>query len=276
MRFADEHMDRLVDIVREANETEVLPRFHGLSAGDISTKNGAIDVVTEADTRAEVFITDALKKLYPNALVFGEEAYSADPRVADGLGDAELAFVIDPVDGTMNFTTGLSMFGTIVAVTANGETIAGLHYEPLQDNRLTVIRGAGAYESTKHGRSAKLKVADPVPVSEMKGVINWAYFPEPYRSRVPALMPKLRFGTSTNCSVFDYWLTSTGRYHFMGNASGNLWDHLAGVLMQEEAGGYAARFDGSAYTPKVKGAEVICAPDRDSWEAVRREIFGIS
>ena len=94
MRFGDEHIDRLVDIVREANETEVLPRFHGLSAGDISTKNGAIDVVTEADTRAEVFITDALKKLYPDALVFGEEAYSADPRVADGLGEGELAFAV--------------------------------------------------------------------------------------------------------------------------------------------------------------------------------------
>ena len=48
-----------------------------------------------------------------------------------------------------------------------------------------------------------------------------------------------------------------------------------GRLMQQEAGGYAARFDGSAYTPKVRGAEVICAPDKDSWEAVRREIFGI-
>ena len=79
--------------------------------------------MTEADVNAERVITKALKARYPDALVVGEEAHAEDPSILPKLGDADLAFVIDPVDGTINFASGLPLFGVMLAVVVKGETV---------------------------------------------------------------------------------------------------------------------------------------------------------
>ena len=91
---------QIINIVRRAARAEIMPRFRRLSDGDIRTKSSATDLVTDADTRAEAMITRALQIAFPSALVIGEEAVAAKPAALEGLAEAQLAFVIDPVDGT--------------------------------------------------------------------------------------------------------------------------------------------------------------------------------
>ena len=96
-------IDRLAHILREAAIAEIMPRFRNLSEADIRQKTSATDLVTEADEAAERWIARECRSLAPDALFLGEESVAADPALLDRLDDAELAIVVDPVDGTANF-----------------------------------------------------------------------------------------------------------------------------------------------------------------------------
>ncbi|MFT4184055.1 MAG: inositol monophosphatase family protein [Rhizobium sp.] len=274
MTFSDADFDHLLATVTEAAALEILPRFRNLGAGDISEKTSAIDLVTEADLLAERHITAALKSRFPDALIVGEEAYEADKSVVPALAHAELAFVIDPVDGTFNFASGLPVFGTILAVVAGGETIAGIIHDPVLGDTVTVMRGAGAYLRRREGQASRLKVATPAPLKDMAGIIAWGHMEEPDRSRISANLAKVRMAFGLNCSAYEYWLVASGRLHFIGHSKLMPWDHLAGVLTHREAGGYTAKFDGTPYRPGETTGGIISAPDEESWRLIRREIIG--
>lgn len=275
MPFSDDDFDYLQAIVSEAAALEIVPRFRNLASGDIAEKTSAIDLVTEADLLTERHITKALKAKFPIALVVGEEAYETDRSVVPALADADLAFVIDPVDGTFNFASGLPVFGTILAVVVRGETVAGIIHDSILRDSVTVMRGAGAYLRRQSGQSSRLKVADAVPLDQMTGLMSWGHMDEPDRSRISANMSKVRMAFSLNCSAYEYWMAASGKLHFIGHSKLMPWDHLAGVLAHQEAGGYSAKFDGTPYRAGETTGGIIAAPDKESWRIIRREIVGI-
>ncbi|MEO5806834.1 inositol monophosphatase [Devosia sp.] len=267
-------VDGLIEIVREAGRVEIVPRFRNLEASDIGQKASDIDLVTQADIGAELHITAALRALYPSAMILGEEAYAADKSVMSGLAEAELAFVIDPVDGTFNFAAGIGLFGTLLAVTRRGETVAGIICDPLQGDVLVAERGSGAFMRRLDGQSRRIAVAPPVSLDQMIGAMTSTYMREPLRTQVGANLAKTRLMMSYGCSAYEYWMVATGRVHFAGHQYLMPWDHLAGVLVHQEAGGHTAKFDGSPYRPGETAGGIISAPDRESWDVVRREIIG--
>jgi len=135
----------LVGLVRDAHPTEIMPRLRNLTAGSIRTKSRPDDPVTDADVAAEARLTTGIAGLWPDAAVIGEEAVSAHPELLKGLDQHELAFVIDPIDGTRNFANCLAMFGGIVAVLCRGQTVFGLVYDPVMDDLVAAVRGGGAW-----------------------------------------------------------------------------------------------------------------------------------
>lgn len=275
MIFHDNDIDFLLSTVREAGATDILPRFRNLEAGAIAEKASSIDLVTEADLAAERRITAALRARFPDALVVGEEAYAEDPSVIDGLAEAPLAFVIDPVDGTFNFAAGLPAFGTLLAVTVAGETVAGIVHDPALGDTLVAVRGAGAQMRRAKGAVTPIKVATPVDLSEMVGIFSWGALEGVRRVEVASNMAKVKMALSLNCSAHEYWLASTGKVHFIGHQKLMPWDHLAGVLVHQEAGGYTMRHDGSPYLPGRTTGGILSAPDKDSWMMIRREILAL-
>lgn len=274
MTLSDTDFDYLMTTVAEAAALEILPRFRNLEAGDISEKTSAIDLVTEADLLAEKHIAAALKVRFPNALIVGEEAYEADKSVVPALAHAELAFTIDPVDGTFNFAAGLPVFGTILAVIANGETIASIIHDCVLGDTVTAMKGGGTFLRRRAGQTKRLSVAAPVPLSAMTGAISWGHMDEPERSRIATNLAKTRMAFSLNCSAYEYWMVASGKWHFIGHSKLMPWDHLAGVLAHQEAGGHTAKFDGTPYRPGETTGGIISAPDEDSWQTIRREIIG--
>ncbi|GES48559.1 inositol monophosphatase [Rhizobium sp. NBRC 114257] len=274
MTFSDTDFDYVMTTVAAAAAKEIMPRFRNLDAGDISEKTSAIDLVTEADLLAERHIITALKARFPSALIVGEEAYEADKSVVPALAHAELAFTIDPVDGTFNFAAGLPVFGTIVAVIANGETIGSIIHDPVLGDTVTAMKGGGTFLRRQTGEARRLTVAAPAPLSAMTGAISWGHMDEPDRSRISANLSKTRMAFSVNCSAYEYWMVASGKWHFIGHSKLMPWDHLAGVLAHQEAGGYTAKFDGTPYRPGETIGGIISAPDEESWRMIRREIIG--
>ncbi|TWB61915.1 myo-inositol-1(or 4)-monophosphatase [Rhizobium sp. ERR 922] len=274
MTFSDTDFDYVMTTVAAAAAKEIMPRFRNLDAGDISEKTSAIDLVTEADLLAERHITTALKARFPSALIVGEEAYEADKSVVPALAHAELAFTIDPVDGTFNFAAGLPVFGTIVAVIANGETIGSIIHDPVLGDTVTAMKGGGTFLRRESGEARRLAVTAPAPLTAMTGAISWGHMDEPDRSRINANLSKTRMVFSVNCSAYEYWMVASGKWHFIGHSKLMPWDHLAGVLAHQEAGGYTAKFDGTPHKPGETIGGIISAPDEESWRMIRREIIG--
>jgi myo-inositol-1(or 4)-monophosphatase len=97
---------------------------------------------------------------------------------------------------------------------------------------------------------------------------------EPDRSRISANLSKTRMAFSLNCSAYEYWMVASGKWHFIGHCKLMPWDHLAGVLAHQEAGGYTAKFDGTPYRPGETVGGIISAPDEESWQMIRRDIIG--
>ncbi|AGB46762.1 inositol monophosphatase/fructose-1,6-bisphosphatase family protein [Mesorhizobium australicum WSM2073] len=273
MTFDDTAIDWLAGILAEAAQAEIMPRFRRLGDGDIRQKTSAADLVTEADVNAERLITARLRDRYPSAMVVGEEACSEDPALLDGLADAELAFTVDPVDGTFNFASGVPLFGVMLAVVVRGETVAGIIHDPVGKDWLIAARGAGSHIRHAHGSLEKVRVAAPVPISQMTGAVSWQYLDEPERSRLARNQTKALSQFAYRCAAHEYRLLASGHAHFVVYNKLMPWDHLPGVLIHQEAGGHAARIDGSAYLPSHVDGGLLVAPDQDSWQELRRELW---
>jgi fructose-1,6-bisphosphatase/inositol monophosphatase family enzyme len=263
----------VTELLREAARIEIMPRFRNLSAGAVRLKSGPLDPVTEADEAAERLIDAGLRRRFPGCVVVGEEAASADPALLRGLDDAELAFVVDPIDGTANYAAGLPLFGVMAAVVRRGEVIAAAIHDPLGDDTALALRGEGAWLGTPDGRRSDLRVAPAAPVGEMTGTVSWRYLPEPRRSQVCGNLPRVAGSWEFRCAAHQYRLAAGGHCHFLFYNRLLPWDHAPGWLLHREAGGYSARLDGSPYTPTETQGGLICAPDQASWHALRAALL---
>lgn len=227
-------------IMADAAERAILPRYQALAAHEVSEK-AKDDVVTVADNEAEDILAEALSRLLPEATIVGEEAVHADPAVLDRLGDA-LCWIIDPLDGTNNFASGNPPFGILVALAERGETIGGWILDPLTGRFCHAERGKGAFigRDPVHARPSgqaspiagiSLLYMDPAKREAVKQHIAPHYTLVDIPRCAAEQYPRLVLGTN-DVSIFERTLP---------------WDHAAGVLFLNEAGGKAARPDGSPY-----------------------------
>lgn len=269
MRFTSSQASEIATLLRDAAQTEIKPRFRRLAQGAIRTKTSMTDLVTDADEAAERVITAQLFRRFPGCVVVGEEATASDPALLGRLAGADLAFVVDPVDGTANFAAGVPLFGCMAAAVVKGEVVASWIYDPMGDDTAIALRGEGAWIEAPDGHRVDLHVAPPAPVDQMIGAISWTYIAEPWRSRLTARMPRLAGGVHFRCAAHEYRLIASGGAHVAVYNRLMPWDHLPGWLLHQEAGGYSARFDGTAYRPEHTAGGLIAAPDKASWEAIR-------
>lgn len=273
MSFAVRDAEIVAEILRDAAQSEILPRFRRLGHGAIREKTSAEDLVTDADVAAEKQIAASLMRAFPGALVIGEESVSERPSLLDELSGAEIAFVVDPVDGTKNFASGLPLFGVMASVIVRGEVAAGIILDPIGDDWSIAVRGEGAWTTSIEGARADLRVAKSNAVARMSGTASWSTLPEPLRSEVCANLSATRSAFNYRCAAHEYRLMAAGDSHFALFSKLMVWDHAAGWLIHREAGGYSARFDGSAYLPSQRSGGLLCAPDEASWQELRAALF---
>ncbi|MGB4106706.1 MAG: inositol monophosphatase [Alphaproteobacteria bacterium] len=259
---ADSH--NIADIIIECAEKYILPRYKALEQHQISSKTSPRDLVTQADLDVEEHLTRVLPELLPGSIVIGEEAASANPALLDQLRDKSLKiWIVDPVDGTHNFVHGKREFGVMLALIENGEARRGWIYDVLGKEMTIGERGGGAFTGSR-----KLKVNSQNSANKMNGHINPWFFPKQYRDHIQSGVKKFSGTHSMACAAHEYLHVARGETQFCIYSRLKPWDHVAGALIVEEAGGYAAKWDGTPYIPADRDTGLIVAAGKEDWQEV--------
>lgn len=249
---------------------ELLPRFRNLAAGDIREK-APNDLVTAADLAMEAALTPALEALLPGSTTVGEEAVAADPAVRDRLASDAWVWVIDPLDGTANFARGNENFGAIVALVHRGETVGGWIFDPLAELMASAVKGQG---TQINGASVAI-AAPPLAVTDQHAALSVRFFPPDHRQRLTGRATEFASNAPRYSAAKDYVRLLRGEAHLALFYRTLPWDHAAGVLLVEEAGGYAASpLTGKAYGPASADPGLLIAAREAQWQAARGFLFG--
>jgi len=262
---------QIINMVRRAARAEIMPRFRRLSDSDIRTKSRADDLVTDADTKAEAMIARALQIAFPSALVIGEEAVAAKPDLLDGIAQAQLAFHIDPVDGTWNFAHGLPVFGVIIAATRYGKPVFGLIYDPVGDDWIIADEEMTPQLQRPFGAAHELKAATSKPLGEMSGIIPLHLFETDRKAQLAATFPDFARVNTLRCSAHEYRMLAQGYMDFSLTAVLHPWDHAAGALIAARAGAHVKMLDGGDYSAARQTGHLLIAPDKPTWSKLKKK-----
>lgn len=235
------HLDTAVAaLIRHVAAEAIAPRYRQLSAQDVTAK-ATDDVVTVADTHAERLLTEGLSALLPEAAVVGEEAAHAEPAIMDRLREG-LCWIIDPLDGTNNFAAGKPPFGVLIALAEDGDCVAGWIYDVLSGRLCTAQRGRGAFVDGARVTAAATR--QQPPVAAISTVFMDAAQREAMRQHI---LPHYTVVDIPRCAAEQYPRLVLGVNDVSIFERTLPWDHAAGVLFVNEAGGKAARPDGRPY-----------------------------
>lgn len=268
---SDSLIDRVSALILEVSASEILPRFQALRHDDIREKKPG-DPVTIADEAAEEALIAGLGRLLPGSLFVGEEAVHHDPSLMDALASTEDdVWVIDPIDGTINFAAGLPLFAVMIALLRNGEPAAAWVYDPVHEVMATAERGGGTWLD---GERVSLS-----PPAELRRLSGCLHLPRENPDMAAALgrnFAKVGPVLVLHCAGLEYQTMLMNRLHFSIYHGTNPWDQLPGLLLLSEAGGKAAHIDDSAYVaaaPK-RSPPLLAAASDAVWCELRDALFG--
>ena len=267
--LTDAQRSAVEGLIKEATAEIVMPLFRNLPKEKISDK-GSNDLVTEADIEVEKRLTKILPELLPGSTVVGEEAVHEDANVLDRLSEEAPVWIIDPVDGTGNFTRGSETFAVMLALAKGGVTEAGFIYAPVTDEMLIVSRGAGVE------LNQTVLTPDPLApdIDKLHGAVHTGNLPKEVQPLVKSRVQQFASNRQLYCAGHTYLQLAKGQISFTLFGRAKPWDHAAGALILEELGGRSAFRDGLPYRPDILGrAALIGARDAGIWETVRDALF---
>ena len=194
--------------------------FGELEQLQVSIK-GPSDFVTNADTKAEKIIIDELTKSRKNYSILSEESGSKENK------DIDNVWIIDPIDGTINFLHGVPHFAISIALKSNNEIVSGLIYDPIKDEMFYAEKNNGAYFNNKRIRVSKRKKIEECLFAS--GEID----NENIKQKTNAKLKTRKSGSA----ALDMAYVASGRYDGYFQKNLNLWDIAAGIIIVKEAGG---------------------------------------
>jgi fructose-1,6-bisphosphatase/inositol monophosphatase family enzyme len=253
-------------LLREVTERVILPRYQKLAAHEITSKI-ADDVVTVADHESEAMLTEGLAKI-ADLPVVGEEAAFDDESVFDRLsGDC---WIVDPLDGTRNFAKGKPPFGILIAMASGGETHTGWIYDCMSDRFCVAHRGHGAFVN------GEKIVARPTGEHRPVAAISLIFVEGARREAVKQAISDYRQVDVPYCAAEQYPRLALGENDLSYFERTLPWDHAAGALWLNEAGGKCARPDGSPYrVDQWQRKGLIGAASPKLWDGMAARLAGL-
>ncbi len=218
----------------------------------VSTK-GPSDFVAAADLQAEKILRDELARARPEYGFLLEEG-----GVVEGT-DPRRRWIIDPLDGTLNFLHGIPHFAISIGLERDGQIVAGVIYEPLRDEMFWAELGAGAFVNDHRLRvSTRGNMGDSVFATGVpwRGRPNHRSFLCQLEAVMAVSAGIRRFGSA----ALDLAYVAAGRYEGFWESSLNPWDIAAGVLLVREAGGFVTTIDGSREV--IRAPSILAVNDR--------------
>ncbi len=219
-----------LNTLTEQAGTLLISYFRGaLSIESKDASFGGIDIVTDADRASEKHIMDALAREFPGHDILTEETVTH-------LTGSDWLWIVDPLDGTVNFAHGFPHFCISIAVAHRGELMAGMVYDPLKEERFWAVRGGGAFLNgnsirvSKQGSLQKSLVATGFPYDKARS-------PENNIAEFSRVVVKVQGIRRPGAAALDLVYVAAGRFDGFWELKLKPWDQAAGMLIVEEAGG---------------------------------------
>lgn len=215
---------------------EVADRHAAGTTGAVGSKSTSTDPVTDVDRDSEEIVTAVLRELRPNDAILGEEG-------VDVTGTTRIRWIVDPLDGTVNYLYRFPAHAVSIAVEVDGQTVAGV----VHDTALGVVYAA----ALGHGATGDGRPISPNIVHEPGQALlatGFAYLAETRAIQAATLarfLPLVRDIRRAGSSALDLCWTACGLVDAYYETGPNLWDVAAGVLIVKEAGGVASYNDGN-------------------------------
>ena len=189
------------------------------------SKKGPSDFVTNSDLKTEKIIIEELSKGRPDYSIISEENGVKNNK------DSKNTWIIDPIDGTINFLHGVPHFATSIALKHNNEIVSGLIFDPIKDEMFYAEKNNGAYLNNKRIRVSKK--------NDMKECLF---------ATSGVIEKKIKFSfRKTGSAALDMAYIACGRFDGYFQKNLNLWDIAAGLILVEEAGGIINKIDLNNY-----------------------------
>lgn len=228
----EEALQKAVEWAKEAGRIQ-MSFFRGNDLG-VSTKSNVYDVVTRVDKECEAFLLKQIGTAYPGHAVLGEESGKHE-------GKSDFCWVIDPLDGTNNYSQGLPVFTVSIGLQYRNETQLGVVYAPYFDELYTACRGKGAFLNGK-----PVRVGDKSDLEHSVVGTGFPYDkdvnPDNNVENVARILPCLRGLRRMGSAAYDLCCVAAGFLDGYWEFSLHLWDMCAGALIVEEAGGEVVSF----------------------------------
>ena len=185
------------------------------------SKKGPKDFVTNSDLKVEKIIIDELKKAKPNYSIISEEKGTELNK------DKDNTWIIDPIDGTINYLHGIPHFAISIALKSKSEIISGLIYDPIKDEMFYAEKNNGAFFN-----NSRMRVSKKINLEECLFVTGGN----------TNFVPNISYRKS-GCAALDMAYVASGRYDGFFQKNLNIWDIAAGIVLVKESGGIINEID---------------------------------
>ena len=220
---------------------EILREGFGTDFG-IYNKEGINNLVTDYDNKSERLIISAINEKFPNHSILAEETGKSGEFSLN-----EIRWVIDPLDGTVNFAHNIPQFSVSIAAELNGEILSGVVYHPILNELFWAEKGVGAYFGDK-----KMRVSSNNDLLKSILVTGFPYNVNlnpnncltQFTNLIGKGIPVRRLGSA----ALDLAYVACGRFDGFWEVELNPWDTAAGFLLVEEAGGKVSQYNGEKYS----------------------------
>ena len=238
----DALLDLAVDVAREA--AALVAHGRATAAESVDVKSSPVDVVTAVDRASEELIVARLSAARPDDGVLGEEG-------ASRAGTSGVRWVIDPIDGTVNFLYGVPAYAVSIAAEVDGVVRAGAVLNVATGELFTATSGGGAYLSSPAlTRPLRLQGSSPVSLAQTLVATGFSYQAEQRRAQgavVARLLPEVRDIRRIGSAALDLCNVAAGRVDAFYEAHLNPWDFAAGALIAAEAGAVVTGLPGTPF-----------------------------
>jgi myo-inositol-1(or 4)-monophosphatase len=208
-------------------------------------EKGPKDLVTEADFASQLAIRQIVLSAFPDHQFLGEECESTDNRATNEADEEAFRWIVDPLDGTLNYIRGMPSYCVSVALERSGELLAGVVFDPMLGECFKAAPGRGAFLNEKPIRASRCKslrdamVAISLSANVPRGSVEVSRFVE----AMHAAQTVRRMGSA----ALNLCYVGTGRLDAYFASSVHSWDVAAGVLIAREAGAVVTSISGTAF-----------------------------
>lgn len=250
-----EYLEFAIEMAKEVGEIHLCYfRKDNLMA---DTKSNIYDVVTRADKESEDFIVERVLERYPDHKILGEEGgYRGNP-------DGAFVWVVDPLDGTNNYSQGLPVFCVSIALQYKSETIAGVVYAPYLNELFFASKGEGAYMEYGNTGCRKISVSGKESLATSVLATGFPYDkdknPDNNSDNLSRIIPHIRGIRRMGAAAYDLCCVAAGLLDGYWELSLQPWDVCAGNLIVEEAGGAVKTFRENRGISEMAGNRMIVA-----------------